>query len=538
MMTSVDYLNNPYESRRITSVANRGMVATGQPLASQVGLTILKQGGNAIDAAIATAAALTVLEPTANGIGGDAFALVWVKDKMYGLNGSGPAPKSISIDKVKARGYSEMPRHGWIPVTVPGAPGAWAELLRRFGNLSLSEVLAPAIDYAEKGYPVSPVLAKYWQLAFKRYKETLTDKEFTHWFNTFAPNGKPPKTGAIWKSPAHAETLRLIGETNATSFYQGTLADKIVAFSEKHDGFLKSEDLASYQPSWVDPISINYHGYDVWEIPPNGQGMIALQALNILEGYDFRNKEAVDTYHKQIEATKLAFADGKKYITDEKDMQLKTEQLLAKTYADKRRALIQEEALIPEPGLPPQSGTVYLATADNQGNMVSFIQSNYMGFGSGLVVPDTGIALQNRGHSFSLDKNDHNALQGGKKTYHTIIPGFLSKGNEPVGPFGVMGGFMQPQGHVQVVMNTVNFGLNPQAALDAPRWQWRKGKEVVVEADFPANTAEALSRKGHEISGELEHGGFGRGQIIFRDNKTGTLYGGTETRTEGTIAAY
>ncbi|RSK28919.1 gamma-glutamyltransferase family protein [Bacillus sp. HMF5848] len=533
-----DYLSYPYASQRMTTFAKNGMVATSQPLAAQAGLDILKKGGNAIDAAIATAAALTVVEPTSNGIGGDAFALVWVKDKLYGLNASGPAPASISIDAVKERGHEEIPKYGWIPVTVPGVPAAWAALSKRFGKLPLADVLQPAIDYAENGYPVSPTLGKYWNHAAKAFKKMLTGDEFKPWFDTFTPGGEAPKIGGMWRSSGHASTLRSIGETNGESFYRGELAEKIAAYSKQYDGFLSADDLANYKVEWVDPISVNYRGYDVWEIPPNGQGLIALQALNIVKGYEFAESESTARYHKQIEAMKLAFADGQKYITEQSKMSVSVEQILSDAYADERRALIGDEALTPEPGTPPKGGTVYLATADSEGNMVSFIQSNYMGFGSGLVVPGTGIALQNRGHNFSLDPEHDNSLEPGKRTYHTIIPGFLTKNNEAVGPFGVMGGFMQPQGHMQVVMNTVDFAMNPQAALDAPRWQWMEGKKILVEHHFPQHIAQALARKGHDIQVALDSGAFGRGQIIWRDPETGVLAGGTESRTDGSVAAY
>ena len=361
-----DYLNYPYSSQRMTSFAKKGMVATSQPLAAQAGLDILKKGGNAIDAAIATAAALTVVEPTSNGIGGDGFALVWTKGKLHGLNASGPSPASISIDAVKERGHEEkMPKFGWVPVTVPGVPAAWAELSKKFGKLPLIEVLQPAIKYAEEGYPVSPITGKYWGRAYKKYKEVLEGEEFEHWFETFAPEGRAPQIGEVWSSQGHADTLRAIGATDAESFYRGELADKIAAFSEKYDGFLTKEDLADYSPEWVEPISVNYRGYDVWEIPPNGQGLNALIAMNILKEMDFGAKDTVDTYHKQIEAMKLAFADGKKYITEESKMSFKVEDLLSEDYAAQRRKLIGEEALTPEPGRPPKGGTVYLAAADN-----------------------------------------------------------------------------------------------------------------------------------------------------------------------------
>jgi gamma-glutamyltranspeptidase / glutathione hydrolase len=537
-MLQYDALHNPYPSQRMTTYAQNGMVATSQPLAAQAGLDILKKGGNAIDAAIATAACLTVVEPTSNGIGGDAYALVWTKGKLHGLNASGPAPKSISIEKVKERGYEEIPKFGWIPVTVPGVPAAWVELSEKFGKLPLAEVLQPAIDYAENGFPLSPILSFYWNQAFQSYKSNLKGDEFKHWFETFAPNGKAPQAGDVWKSKGHAQTLRLIAETNGEAFYQGELADKIAEFSREYDGFITKEDLAAFKPEWVDPISVSYRGYDVWEIPPNGQGLVALLALNIAKGFEFSDRENATTYHQQIEAMKLAFSDGLKYITEEDKMSVKTEDLLSEEYAVARRQLITDEALTPVAGEPPKGGTVYLATADNEGNMVSFIQSNYMGFGSGLVVPGTGIALQNRGHNFSLDENHDNCLEPGKRTFHTIIPGFLTKGDQAVGPFGVMGGFMQPQGHMQVVMNAIDFKLNPQAALDAPRWQWMQDKTVMLEHTVPNHIAQSLARMGHKVEVAHNPGAFGRGQIIWRDPKTGVLAGGTEARTDGSVAAW
>lgn len=538
VQVKLDCLQYPYASQRMTTIARNGMVATSQPLAAQAGLDILKKGGNAIDAAIATAACLTVVEPTSNGIGGDGFALVWTKGELYGLNASGPAPKSISIEEVKGRGHDSMPKYGWIPVTVPGVPSAWAALSERFGKLPLTEVLKPAIEYAEKGYPLSPTLGRFWKRAFHIFKENCKGEEFNSWFETFAPNGRVPEIGEMWSSQDHADTLRSIAETKAESFYRGKLAKKIAAFSKGHDGFLSEDDLASYKPEWVKPISVDYRGYKVWEIPPNGQGLVALMALNTVKGFEFAAKDTVDTYHKQIEAMKLAFSDGKAYITDSNHMETSVAALLSEEYASARRSLIGEMAITPEPGTPPKGGTVYLATADSEGNMVSYIQSNYMGFGSGIVVPGTGIGLQNRGADFSLNPNDANALKPGKKTYHTIIPGFLTKDNEAVGPFGVMGGYMQPQGHMQVIMNTVDFHLNPQSALDAPRWQWVEGKKILVEHDFPPHIAQALARKGHDIQVALDSGGFGRGEIIWRDKDTGVLYGGSEARTDGSVAAY
>ncbi|MFB1082297.1 gamma-glutamyltransferase family protein [Jeotgalibacillus sp. JSM ZJ347] len=535
---TTDYLYHPFSSQRNTVFAKRGMVATSQPLAAQAGLEILQQGGNAIDAAIATAAALTVVEPTSNGIGGDAFALVWTKNKLHGLNASGPAPQSISIEEMKKRGYEKMPVFGVEPVTVPGVPAAWAELSEKHGKLPFEKLMAPAIRLAEEGYPVSPILGKYWKSATEKFKEIFKDDVYKSWFDTFTPDGRAPEIGEMWSSKGHAETLKEIADTKAESFYSGQLADKIDAYMKEHGGYLSKEDLAAFKPEWVEPVSVNYRGYDVWEIPPNGQGMIALMALNIAQGFEFDEFQSADTYHKQIEAMKLAFTDGKAFITEPADMPISTEELLSKEYADKRREVIGEKAIDPEPMELPKGGTVYLAAADDEGNMISYIQSNYMGFGSGVVVPGTGIGLQNRGHDFSLDPEHPNALNPGKRTYHTIIPGFLTKDGEAVGPFGVMGGYMQPQGHFQVAVNTIDFHLNPQAALDAPRWQWMNGKTVHVEPHFPNHLAQALVRKGHTIQVTTDGGSFGRGQIIWRDLETGVLKGGTESRTDGQIAAW
>lgn len=532
-----DPLYSPYPSKRNTVYAKNGMVATSQPLAAQAGLEILKKGGNAIDAAIATAACLTVVEPTSNGIGGDAFALVWTKGKLHGLNSSGPSPNLISIDAVKKAGYDEMPKFGLTPVNVPGAPAAWAALSKRFGRLPLTEVLQPAITYASEGYPISPTLGFFWKIAYDTFSKTFKGEVFENWFKTFAPNGRAPFIGEIWKSEDHAKTLQSIAETNAESFYKGDLADKIDAFSRKYGGFLRKEDLAAFSPEWVDPISVHYKGYDVWEIPPNGQGLVALMALNILKEDHFAAKDDPETYHKQIEALKLAFTDGLHYITQIDKMSRTTEELLSDSYAKERRSLIGSTALEPVPGDPPKGGTVYLAAADGEGNMVSFIQSNYMGFGSGVVVPETGISLQNRGHGFKLDPTHANALEPNKKTYHTIIPGFITKDNQAVGPFGVMGGFMQPQGHLQVAMNLIDFSLNPQTALDAPRWQWKHGKTVSLETAVPDHIAHALARKGHDIEWALDSSSFGRGEIIVR-HENGVLAGGTESRTDGTVASW
>lgn len=529
-------LQYKYPSKRTLVYGKKGMVATSQPLAAQAGLDIIKQGGNAVDAAIATAACLTVVEPTSNGIGGDAFAIVWMKDKIYGLNGSGKSPESISIEKLKTQGYEVMPKHGMIPVTVPGAPGAWAALSDRFGNLSLKECLTPAITYAKEGFPVSPVTAKYWERAFNLYQESFKGEEFNPWFETFAPKKRAPKPGEIWSSPDHAKTLELIGNSSAREFYQGSLADKIHNFSKEQKGYLTKNDLANYQPEWTEPVKVNYKGYEVWELPPNGQGIIALMALNILQNQNIESRDSEATVHNQIEAMKLAFEDGKKFITDPQFMKVQVEDMLSEAYGKKRSGNITDRAMVPKAGEPDSSGTVYLATADGEGNMVSFIQSNYMGFGSGIVIPGTGIGLQNRGHNFSLNPEDHNALAPNKRTYHTIIPGFLSKEGKALGPFGVMGGFMQPQGHMQVINNLLDFHLNPQEALDAPRWQWIKEKVVEIEIGTPPFIFEHLQRRGHRVEWAKDSGSFGRGQIILKNGET--LIGATEPRTDGMVAAW
>ena len=528
----------PYPSRRTACFASNGMVATSQPLAAQIGLDILKSGGNAIDAAIATAAALTVVEPTCNGIGGDAFALVWIKGELHGLNASGPAPQLLTADKVKEAGFSQMPLYGWTSVTVPGTPAAWAALSKRFGKLPFKQLLQPAIDLARSGFPVSPSVSEFWKTSVDTFEGNLTDSATAHFTASFTLNGAPLKAGQMYRNVDQANTLQSIAETNAESFYRGEIAAKIDQFSRDTGGYLRAADLASYQAEWVQPISVNYKGYDIWEIPPNGQGMLALMALNTLKKFTFKQRESLDTYHRQIEAMKLAFADGEKYITQADKMQVSVEAMLSEAYANERAALIGETAACPTAGKPNSGGTVYLACADNEGNMVSFIQSNYHGFGSGVVIPNSGIAMQNRGHTFSLDPDHHNYLQPGKKTYHTIIPGFITKDNQAVGPFGVMGGFMQPQGHLQVVMNMLDFKLNPQAALDAPRWQWLGGKTVGLEHQVPLHITRGLSAKGHDIEVAFDSTSYGRGQIIIRDPETGVLCGGTEQRTDGHIAHY
>mgnify|MGYP003186777814 FL=1 len=543
MYTPFDPTYQRYPSQRYPIYARGGMVNCSNPQAAAAGLEALRAGGNAIDAAVAAAAALTVVEPTANGIGSDAFALVWSakEGRLYGLNSSGPAPMAASISQVLADGNDEngkMPVHGWTPVTVPGAPMAWAELSRGFGRLPLSQALAPAVRYAREGYPCSPNLAVMWKNALSSYQRTCTGAAFDEWYRTFAPDGRPYEAGDLIRLPYHADTLEAIGATNAAAFYTGDIARKIDAASRQYGGYLRYEDLAAYQARWVEPIWVDYRGYRVCEIPPNGQGIVALMALNILKEFSFPEKDCADTYHRQLEAMKMAFADAFRYVTDPDHMELDYWQLLSPTYGAQRAAQMGRTAQIYSHGIPPKSGTVYLCCADGEGNMVSYIQSNYMGFGSGIVVPGTGVSLQNRGHDFSLDPKDANCLKPGKRSYHTIIPGFLLRGDgTPVGPFGVMGAYMQPQGHVQVVMNYVDFHLDPQQALDAPRWQWMRDNTVTVESRFDPELARLLQQRGHQVRVDLSTPSFGRGQMIVRlDN--GVLVGGTESRTDSNIACF
>ena len=539
-MINIDPSSYPYASRRSASYAKNGMVATSQPLAAEVGLSMLKAGGNAVDAAIATAAALTVVEPTGCGIGGDAFALVWMQDQLHGLNASSFAPAGLTAETVKAHGYEDqIPLHGWLPVTVPGTPAAWSSLHKRWGKLSLSDVMAPSITLAREGFPVSPTVAYLWNKEAKQMREMLTDESLKQeWFTTFSFDGRAPNPGEIFSSAGHADSLQQIADTHAESFYRGELADKIDAYAQASGGLIRKEDLARYQVEWVDPISINYRGYDIWEIPPNGQGLVVLMALNILKDYQFDQRDTVDTLHKQIEAMKLAYTDGQAFITQQDQMPFSVEDLLSESYTQHRRAKISETAIIPTVGKPQKGGTVYLAAADSDGNMVSYIQSNFHGFGSGVVVPGTGIGLQNRGADFSLDPQHPNYLQPGKKTFHTIIPGFITKAQQPIGPLGVMGAYMQPQGQLQVITNMIDFGMNPQTALDAPRWQWFGGKTIGLEPELGASILHGLNNKGHHAKLATDPTIYGRGQIILRDPDTGVLCGGTEKRIDGLVAAY
>lgn len=538
MDLNFDALEYPYGSRRSLMYGRRGMVCASQPLAAQAGLDILKRGGNAFDAALAVAACLPLVEPMSCNMGGDGFAILWHEGKLYGLNASGPAPALLSLDVLKNAGYTEMPAYGWEPVTVPGVTSGWAEINKRFGKLSLSEIFEPAVSYAREGFPVSPVISALWSDSFIRLKANLTPERFEAWAADFAPEGRPPKAGELFRLPAMADTLEELAATNCESFYRGSIADRIDAFSRADGGYIRKEDLAAYHAEWVEPITTNYRGFDVWELPPNGHGIVVLMALNILEDMDLSGgHDDPRVIHKQMEALKLAFADGKRYVADPRHMKATVEQLLSKEYAAERRKLIGDTALDPKPGIPYCGDTIYLNAADGDGNMISYIQSTFMGFGSGLVVPRSGIVLQNRGNHFTMDENIENCVAPGKRPYHTIIPGFLTKDGKPIGPFGVMGGFMQPQGHLQVLMNMIDFHMNPQAALDAPRWMWTGGRAVNLEHGFGAGTLDTLSRRGHIITVPSNSRLLGRGQLILRED-TGVLCGATEPRADSAAVSW
>lgn len=527
-----------YTSQRNLVYGANGMVGSSNPYAAQAGLEILKKGGNAIDAAIATAATLTVCEPSGNGIGGDAFAIISYQGKLYGLNGSGFAPELINADELRKKGDT-IDLFGVTPVTVPGIPKSWAALSKKFGKLPLIDVLEPAIFLAENGYAVAPTVGRL----FKRYAKTYGDQLKNHpelktWFDTFKIHEGIPQVGDKIVLKDHAKTLRLIGETNSDAFYKGEIADAIDAFMKDYNGYLRKSDLEKFDVEFVQPLSTNYRGYDVWQLPPNTQGPVVLEALNILENFELSNGKDVDSYHKIIESIKLAFSDGLQYIGDPKFTHVNLDMLLSKEYAKKRASVIDlNEACMPTFDEAPGGGTVYLATADNEGNMVSYIQSCYTGFGSGCFVPGYGVALHNRGAQFNLKKGHANELAPFKRPYHTIIPGFLSQDDVHLGPFGIMGGPLQPQAHVQAVTNLIDFHLNPQDALDAPRWQWLKDKTIEVEPDFPKSIALGLLNLGHNVIYANESLMYGRGQIIIKQ-KNGVYVGGTESRADGTLAAY
>lgn len=504
----------PYPSPRQPVLA-RNVVATSQPLAGQAGLRILLAGGNAVDAALASAIALTVVEPTSNGIGSDAFAIVWDGKSLHGLNGSGRSPAAWTREFFRSN-FTEMPLRGWHSVTVPGAVSAWVELSKRFGKLPFEALFAPAIDYARNGFLVSPITARAWQ----RSVEIFSGADFESFQTTFASNGRAPRAGEVFKSEAHARTLESISSSRGESFYRGELAEKIIQHARERAGLMTLDDLASHRADWVEPISVDYAGQRLHEIPPNGQGIAALIALNILKHFELKSLvvDSADSVHLQIEATKLALTDAYRHVADADHMNCSVNSLLDEVYARERAKLIdRRRAADPGHGEPRPGGTVYLTSADASGMMVSFIQSNYYGFGSGVVIPGTGIAMQNRGHGLVLDDDHVNQVGPRKRPFHTIIPAFVTdaKTGSPRMSFGVMGGHMQAQGHVQMMTRIFDHGQSPQAACDAPRWRVDGGRTVSIEAGFDAKVIEELKQRGHDIR-IAPSAEFGGAQLIYK----------------------
>jgi len=525
-----------FPSRRSAVMSRRGMVATSQPLAAQAGISILQQGGNAVDAAIATAAALNVVEPQSTGLGGDAFALIYLKksNELRALNASGRAPGAMTLEAMQKLGFKAMPLTGIHSVTVPGTLDGWCTLLDTLGTMGLQDVLAPAIRLAEEGFPVTEIISHSWHVNSPKLRQNEAAAR------TYLPQGRPPRAGEVFVQPDLAKTLRTIAEGGKEAFYQGEIADAIVACSRRLGGFFSRQDLAQHKSTWVEPISTSYRGYDIYECPPNDQGLIVLLALRILEGYDLASMghNSAGYLHLLIEAIKLAFADGDYYIADPDFSIIPLKGLLSPPYIDKRRALIKADKALEAVtrGVPDTDGdTVYLATADKEGNYVSFINSLYHAFGSGVVVEGTGICLQNRGALFSLDPTHPNCLAPGKRPYHTIIPGMVFKDGEPRYVFGVMGGFMQPQGHVQVLANLIDFSMGVQTALDAPRFRYYPRQGCAFEPGVPQAAIAELKRRGHPIV-QLDDPysqQFGGGQIIMISPANGAYIAGSDPRKDG-----
>ena len=528
-------------------IATHGMAATSQPLATQVALDILKKGGSAIDAAIAADAMLGLTEPTGAGIGGDIFAIVWdaKTQKLYGLNGSGRSPKSLTLEYLKKSGITHIPALGPLPVSVPGCVDGWFELHAKFGKLPMDQILAPTISYAREGFPVTEVIAYYMQ----RSGNSLG--KFPGFKETYMPNGKMPAKGEVFKNPFLANTLEKIAKGGRDAFYKGDIARTIEKYMKENGGFLSYSDLATHQSEWVEPVSTNYRGYDVWELPPNGQGIAALQILNILEGYDIKGMGFGSTQylHTLIEAKKIAFEDRAKFYADQAFADVPVKQLISKEYAAKRRALLNPDRATRrlDAGDPRTDNTIYLTVADSEGNMVSLIQSNYRGMGSGMTPTGLGFVLQDRGEMFTLEEGHANCYAPGKRPFHTIIPSFITKDGKPYVSFGVMGGAMQPQGHVQIVVNLIDFGMNLQEAGDAPRIhhdgsseptgeKMTNGGEVNVESGFPYETIRGLMQMGHKVTFEV--GPYGGYQAIMWDATNKVYFGASESRKDGQAAGY
>ncbi len=530
-------------------IARNGMAATSQPLATQIAIDILKKGGSAVDAAIAANAAQGLMEPTGNGIGGDLFAIVWDNKtkKLYGLNASGRSPATLTLEEFRKRNLEYIPPFGPLPVTVPGCVDGWFELHQRFGRLPMQEVLAPAIEYCHDGFPVTEVIAAGWsgsKKTFEKYPGFLT---------TYFPNGKGPRTGDVFKNPMLGKTLQKIADNGRDEFYRGSIARTIGDYMQRHGGFLTYEDLAAHRSEWVDPVSTNYRGYDVWEIPPNGQGIAALQMLNVLEGYDLKKAGfgSADHLHWFAEAKKLAFEDRARLYADMDFVDVPVNRLISKDYANERRKLIDDNRAAKQydPGLPytlEHGDTIFLTVADKDRNMVSLIQSNYRGFGSGMCPDELGFCLQDRGQLFDLKEGRFNTYAPKKRPFHTIIPSFITKDGAPYMSFGVMGGAVQPQGHTQIVINMIDFGMNTQEAGDAPRivhhgsseptgQQMTDGGNVALESGFGQNVRAELKRRGHKVTSGGSYGGY---QAIRYDAKRGVYFGASESRKDGSAIGY
>jgi gamma-glutamyltranspeptidase / glutathione hydrolase len=552
----IDRITGRPFATRSEVLAQHGLVCTSHPLATQAGLEVLKAGGSATDAAIAANAALGLMEPVSCGLGGDLFAIVYSakEKKLYGLNASGRSPLGLSLEQLKAElsklGRTTIPSRGLLPISVPGAADGWFELHQKFGRLPMRDVLGPAIRYAREGFPVTELIAHYWDQSVRNAQADRLPGAF---LETFAPGGRAPGCGEIFKNPDLARTYALLAEKGREVFYRGEIADQIDAFMRAQGGWLRKTDFERHSSTWVEPVSINYRGYDVFELPPNGQGIAALQMLNILEGFDLRAMgfQSAAALHVMIEAKKLAFEDRAKFYADPAFAQIPLKGLLSKEYAAERRKLIRMDraARSYEAGHPPleQGDTIYLTTADAEGNMVSLIQSNYRGMGSGIVVPGLGFGFQDRGEMFVFEPGHANVYAPGKRPFHTIIPAFIMKAGQPFMSFGVMGGAMQPQGHVQIVVNLVDFGLGLQEAGDAARWQhegstdyqtpkMRTGGWVNLENGIPWSVVSDLKRRGHDIRVDL--GGYGGYQAILWDAKNKVYHGASESRKDGCAMGY
>ncbi|VVE49052.1 gamma-glutamyltransferase [Pandoraea pneumonica] len=538
---------NPYPTPRLPVFA-RNIVSTSHPLAAQAGLRILWQGGNAVDAAIAAAACMTIVEPVSNGLGGDCFALIWDGKELHGLNASGVSPQSWNVDYFRKKygeehGIAKQPTRGPDTVTVPGVIAGWEALHAKFGKLPFGDLMAPAIEIAERGHAVANIVSRKWAAAVPELKNQ------PGYAQAFMPNGRAPTTSEMMRMPGHARTLRMLAEQGPRAYYEGEIAERIVAWSSEHGGAMTTDDLRNYRADWVKPIEKDYRGYTVHEIPPNGQGIAALMALGILEKFDVSGLavDRVHSQHLQIEAMKLAFADLYKYVADPRSMEVTPEQMLDDAYLTARAKLIDpDRATQFDFGMPKAGGTIYMSTADESGMMVSFIQSNYMGFGSGVVVPDWGIALQNRGCGFSMDPKSANVVEGGKRPFHTIIPAFLTQKvdgkHEAVMSFGVMGGDMQPQGHLQSIVRMLDYGQQPQAACDAPRWKVNRDFTIDVESTLDRETVAGLLALGHKLKSiDDPYMDFGSGQYIWRLDRNDPDRGyvaASDSRRDGLAAGF